>query len=76
MTTHNNNLPPGSSPEADSPQQQVTIAEAAKRLSFGKRTVYRMVQTGELASIGRGRLRRIAVEDIRAWQARNRNGGE
>lgn len=72
MTLHNPELLPGSSPT----RLQVTIAEAAQMLSYGKRTVYRLVQTGELSSIGEGRLRRIRIADILAWQQRNQNGGE
>ncbi|MBX0331327.1 helix-turn-helix domain-containing protein [Oscillochloris sp. ZM17-4] len=74
MTTHtptSHQVPPGGSFA-----RQVTIAEAAELLSYGKRTVYRMVQTGELPSVGEGKLRRIRIADILAWQNRNRNGGE
>jgi excisionase family DNA binding protein len=71
--------PKGASPvTAYSPSspQQVTIAEAAELLSYGKRTVYRMVQSRELPSVGEGKMRRILIADILAWQERNRKGGE
>lgn len=55
---------------------QVKIGTAANLLDVDERTIRRMVARGELASIGRGRMRRIALDDIRAWQARNRNGGD
>jgi excisionase family DNA binding protein len=72
VTAHHPDLPPGGSPA----RLQVTVAEAARLLSFGKRTLYRLVQSGELPSIGRGRLLRIAISDLLAYQERNRKGGE
>lgn len=51
---------------------QVTIREAAALLSYDERTIRRLVARGELRAIGRGRLRRIALVDLRDWQARNR----
>lgn len=70
MTAHLPDLPPGGNSF-----DQVSIAEAARRLSYGKRTLYRLVQTGEMPSVGEGRLRRIRVADIQAWQERHRKGG-
>jgi excisionase family DNA binding protein len=52
---------------------QVSIKEAAILLGFSVRTVYKLIADGELSTIGRGRLRRIAVADIRRWQDRNRD---
>lgn len=51
---------------------QVTIREAADLLSYDERTIRRLVERGELRAVGRGRLRRIAIVDIREWQDRNR----
>ena len=51
---------------------QVTIREAATLLRYNERTVRRLIARGELHAVGRGRLRRIAVADIREWQTRNR----
>jgi excisionase family DNA binding protein len=51
---------------------QVTIREAAALLSYDERTIRRLVARGELRAIGRGRLRRIELVDLRDWQARNR----
>jgi len=51
---------------------QVTIREAAALLRYDERTVRRLIARGELHAVGRGRLRRIAVADIREWQTRNR----
>jgi excisionase family DNA binding protein len=51
---------------------QVRIQEAARLLGYDERTIRRLVDRGELCAIGRGRLRRIAIADLRAWQERNR----
>jgi excisionase family DNA binding protein len=37
---------------------QVTIAEAARLLAFDARTVRRLIARGELAAVGKGRMRR------------------
>lgn len=51
---------------------QVTIREAAQLLRYDESTVRRLIARGELSAIGRGKLRRIAMADLRAYQARNR----
>ena len=60
------------SPKPAVERLQVTIREAATMLSYDERTIRRLVTRGELTAIGKGRLRRIALADIRDWQARNR----
>jgi excisionase family DNA binding protein len=52
---------------------QVRIQEAARLLSYDERTIRRLLDRGELRAIGRGRLRRIALADLRDWQERNRH---
>ncbi len=54
---------------------QVTKGEAAKLLGYSVRTVERLVERGELAQIGEGRLARFDLADLRAYQDRNRKGG-
>jgi excisionase family DNA binding protein len=54
---------------------QVTIRKAAQLLSYDERTIRRLIIRGELQAVGRGRMRRIALADIREWQRRNRNEG-
>ena len=54
---------------------EVRPAQAAELLSISERMLRELTRTGEIASIGRRRLRRFAVDDLRAWQRRNRNGG-
>jgi excisionase family DNA binding protein len=51
---------------------QVTIREAAQLLRYDERTIRRLVERGELAAVGRGKLKRIAVSDLKDWQKRNR----
>lgn len=51
---------------------QVSIREAARLLHYDERTIRRLTERGELHAIGRGRLRRIALADLKAWQANNR----
>lgn len=50
---------------------QVTIAEAARLLSFSKRTIHTLLQRGEIKSVGQGRLRRISVKELERWQSDN-----
>lgn len=57
-------------------QLQVRPSEAAALLAISERLLYDLTRAGEIASIGRGRLRRYAVDDLRAWQRRHRNGGD
>lgn len=52
---------------------QVRPSEAAELLSISERQLYRLTQRGEIPSIGSGRLRRYAVEDLREWQQKNRH---
>lgn len=52
---------------------QVSIHEAAELLTYSERTIYTLLQRGELRSVGRGRLRRIPLDELRAWQQRNMN---
>lgn len=54
---------------------QVTIREAAKLLSISYRQMLRMLERGDIPSIGKGRLRRVAIADLRAWQSAQRTGG-
>jgi excisionase family DNA binding protein len=65
--------PTNSTPRAQLEPLQVRIQEAARLLGYDERTIRRLVQRGELHAIGRGRLRRIALADLRDWQARNRH---
>jgi hypothetical protein len=54
---------------------QVKPKDAAELLSISERELWRKTKSGEIPSIGRRRLRRYAVEDLREWQRLNRNGG-
>lgn len=54
---------------------QIKKSEAAKLLGYSTRTLERLVERGELAQIGSGKLARFAIDDLRAFQARNRTRG-
>jgi excisionase family DNA binding protein len=58
-------------PEAQA-LRQVTVRQAAEILGVHERTIRRLLQAGELSAVGRGRLTRIALRDIAAYQQRNR----
>jgi excisionase family DNA binding protein len=55
---------------------QLSVDEAAEFLNYSRRTIYRMMDTGEIPYVGQGRLRRVPVADLIAHQERNRQGGE
>ena len=42
----------------------LTVEEAALRLKLGRTTMYRLIATGEVASVSIGRLRRVPVEAL------------
>ena len=67
LPSHNLPLPP----EAQA-LRQVTVRQAAEILGVHERTIRRLVLAGELSVVGRGRLTRIALRDIAAYQQRNR----
>lgn len=62
---------PHKNPHSTLEPLQVSIYEAARLLGYGKSTVYVLLARGELKSVGRGRLRRIAIEELRRWQRLN-----
>ena len=53
----------------------LTAGEVAARWSVTTRTIQRMAVRGELRSLRVGRVLRIAVEDIEAYEARQGAGG-
>jgi excisionase family DNA binding protein len=52
---------------------QYTIRDTARLLSVSRRTVERLIVQGELATVGRGRLKRVPYDSIGAYQNRHRN---
>jgi excisionase family DNA binding protein len=48
----------------------VTVAEAARRLSISRATVYVKLASGELSSVAIGRARRVPVAALEAFVAR------
>jgi excisionase family DNA binding protein len=52
---------------------QYTIQDTARLLAVSKRTVERLIQRGKLATVGRGKLKRVPYDAIVAYQNRYRN---
>jgi excisionase family DNA binding protein len=52
---------------------QYTIADTARLLSVSIRTVKRLIEKGELATVGQGRLKRVPYDSIVAYLNRHRN---
>ena len=50
---------------------QVTIGEAAEMLGYCVSTIYNLLSRNELRSVGRGKMRRIPIAELKAWQQRN-----
>jgi putative molybdopterin biosynthesis protein len=55
--------------------QSVNAQKAATLLGVGLRTVRRLLSDGKLASYRVGRCVRIRLEDLRAYQKQNMQGG-
>lgn len=53
----------------------MTIPEAARRLSLGRATTYRLVQRGELPSVRIGRAVRVPAQALEAWVVARTSGG-
>jgi excisionase family DNA binding protein len=54
---------------------QYTIDDTARLLALSRRMIYKLIATGELESVGTGRLRRIPYDSILAYLHRHRNEG-
>jgi len=50
----------------------LTVAQAAKRFNLGKRTIYRLVETGEIEAARLGKAIRIRPEHLEAYLHRQR----
>jgi excisionase family DNA binding protein len=50
----------------------IPVRRAALLLSYNPRTIRRLVDRGELHAVGQGRLIRITMASILAYQARHR----
>jgi excisionase family DNA binding protein len=55
------------------PIRLVTVEQACSMLSLGRTTMYSLLNSGELPSYTIGRVRRIAVEDLRAYVAKQKD---
>ena len=55
-------------------EKDVTMQEdTARLLSVSRRTVERLIERGELATVGTGKLKRIPYDSILAYQNRYRS---
>jgi len=52
---------------------QFKIEDTARLLSVSRRTVERLIERGELATVGTSKLKRIPYDSILAYQNRNRS---
>jgi excisionase family DNA binding protein len=55
---------------------QVTVKHAARLLGYSVRTVYRLIEQGELETTGHRHLLRVTYDSILAYQQRTRNRRE
>lgn len=53
----------------------MTVAETAELLHIAKRTVYRLMESGQLVYVRIGRARRIPVEEIDRFIESAKTGG-
>jgi excisionase family DNA binding protein len=52
---------------------QVSIREAARLMAYDERTIRRLIARGEIVAAGEGRLRRVPLASLRAYQERTRS---
>ena len=52
---------------------QYTVKDTARLLAISPSTVRRLIDRGELGSVGQGKLRRVPFDSIVAYQSRHRN---
>jgi excisionase family DNA binding protein len=52
---------------------QYTIPDTARLLAMSRRTVERLIARGELATVGRGKLKRVPFDSIVGYQNRHRD---
>jgi excisionase family DNA binding protein len=54
---------------------QFKIEDTARLLSVSRRTIERLIERGELATVGANKLKRIPYDSILAYQNRHRSSG-
>ncbi len=55
---------------------QFKIQDTARLLAVSRSTVERLIEKGELSTVGRGKLKRVPYDSIVSYQNRNRNENE
>lgn len=56
-------------------RQVLTVAEVARELRVDRRTVYRMIERGQLPAVQAGRLWRIPLEALESYLTVTRRDG-
>lgn len=52
---------------ADQTRELLTVEHAARRLSVGRTTMFRLIRTGEITSVRIGHARRVPAEAVTAY---------
>ncbi len=52
------------------PRLMLTVADAARRLSIGRTSCYRLITSGEIESVHIGKLHRVPVDSLVAFVSR------
>jgi excisionase family DNA binding protein len=52
------------------PRLMLTVADAARRLSIGRTSCYRLISSGEIESVHIGKLHRVPVDSLTAFVSR------
>ena len=52
------------------PRLMLTVADAARRLSIGRSSCYRLISSGEIQSVHIGKLHRVPVDSLVAFVSR------
>jgi excisionase family DNA binding protein len=54
-------------PRLPEPDQLLTVAEVARRLSFTRQFCYEMIRRGQLVSVRQGKYVRVRLSDLSRW---------
>lgn len=73
LLAHTEHMTIADGPPPPAPVQQYTIKRTADILDYSVRTVYRLIEAGELHTTGRRHLLRVTAESLVAYQQRIRN---
>jgi len=54
-------------PRSPTPENLLTVSDVAARLALSKKSIYRLIETGELKAVRFGNTVRIHPDDLRAF---------